>query len=100
MRVPAFPPSGGTEGGQIATHDLLTPVIWQVIRSLPEHNEIAAAICSRRSSGKSSDDPLSQRASAKKLSQNTLIGEVKFLLPEETGAHLWARLRGMFSTAV
>ena len=36
----------------------------------------------------------------KKLSQNKLIGEVKFLLPGETGAHLWARLRGMFSTAV
>ncbi|MCH8911781.1 MAG: hypothetical protein IH867_13735 [Chloroflexi bacterium] len=34
-------------------------------------------------------------AAAKKLSQNTLIGEVKFLLPGEK-----ARLRGMFSTAV
>ena len=32
---------------------------------------------------------------AKKLSQNTLIGEVKFLLPGEK-----ARLRGMFSTVV
>ena len=31
----------------------------------------------------------------KKLSQNTLIGEVKFLLPGEK-----AKLRGMFSTAV
>ena len=38
--------------------------------------------------------------SPKKLSQNTLIGEVKFLLLGETGARLWARLRGKCSTAV